>query len=99
MSSHSKILNPEISLQETSDDYSRVAARLCDRHRVVVCHDDCQWIAQRRKRGSAERPWRSVGYFRTRDALIQACASLCGRIDPNAMAILAALPAHFGGAA
>ena len=84
---------------ETSDAYSGVIADLCDCHRVVICKDALQWILQRRKKGGAERPWRGVGYFRTRNALIRACASLCGRIDPAALAILMALPDHIGGAA
>ncbi len=98
MSSHCKILSSTVSMQEASDDYSLVVARFCDRHRVIACRERIQWIAQRRKWGGAERPWRSVGYFRTREALVRACATLCGRIDPAAMAILLALPSHFGGA-
>ena len=99
MNTHSNIIRPLNPQQETADDYVGVLARFCDRHRVITCKDDIQWILQRRKRGGAERPWRGVGYFRTREALIRACASLCGRIDPSAMAILLALPAQIGGAA
>jgi hypothetical protein len=86
------------SHQETSDAYSGVVTCLCDHHRVIVCRDRIQWIVQRRKNGGAERPWRGVGYFRTRDALIRACATLCGQIDPVALAILADLPVIIGGA-
>ena len=82
---------------ETSDAYSGVIAQLCARHRVVVCKDAIQWILQRRKSGGAERPWRGVGWYRSRDALIRASAALCGRIDSAAMATLLALPANFGG--
>jgi hypothetical protein len=92
-------IRPTTSHHETADDYLRVIARLCRQHRVVVCKDSIQWILQRRKKGGAERPWRSAGYFRTCDALIRVSASLCGRVDPAAMAILAALPSHFGGSA
>ena len=84
---------------ETSDAYGRVWAHLCARHRVIVCKDALQWILQQRKKGGAERPWRSVGYFRTRDALLRVSATLCGRIDPAAMALLLALPDQIGGAA
>ena len=83
--------------QETYDAYHRLVAQLCDHHRVVTCKDAIQWILQRRKNGGAERPWRGAGYFLTRDALILASATLCGRIDPAAMAILLALPASFRG--
>lgn len=84
---------------ETADAYSRIVARLCDGWRVIVCKDDLQWILQRRKKGGAERPWRAVGYCRTRKALIRLCAASCGQIDPAAMAVLAALPENLGGAA
>lgn len=82
--------------QETADQYARVVAHLCDLWRVVECKDRCQWIIQRRKKGGAERPWRGKGYFRTRAALLRACASFCGRIDPAALALLLTLPEHFG---
>jgi len=91
-------LRTSASHHETADDYVSLIAQLCPRHRVIVCKDRIQWILQRRKKGGAERSWRGAGYFRTRDALIRVSASLCGRIDPAAMAILAALPSHFGGA-
>lgn len=84
--------------QETSDDYSGVIAHLCARHRVIVCKDAIQWILQQRKNGGAERPWRGVAYIRTRNALVRVSANLCGRIDPAAVAILAALPDVIGGA-
>jgi hypothetical protein len=87
------------SLHETADDYAGIIAHLCPRHRIIVCKDAVQWILQQRKKGGAERPWRGVGYFLDREALIRASATLCGRIDPCSMAILAALPQHFGGAA
>ncbi len=97
MNSRFKIPKPHETQQETADDYSGVIAQLCDRHRVIVCRGNWQWIPKRRKKGGAVRPWRAVGYFRTKVALVRACATLCGRIDPAAMAILLALPSHFGG--
>ena len=86
------------SHHETSDDYGVIITQLCRRHRVIVCKDRIQWIVQRRKTGGAERPWRALGYHLTKDALIRACAALCCRIDPAALAILATLPSQFGGA-
>ena len=91
-----KETDPKITLQETADAYADVVAHLCSRHRVVVCKNAIQWILQYRKNGSAERPWRGVGHFRTRDALIRSCATLCGRIDPAAMANLLAPSATHG---
>ena len=84
-------------LQETSDECQGVIAWLGFEHRVIVCRDGIQWIAQRRKKGGAERPWRSLGYFRSREALTRFCATLCVRIDPAAWAALAALPEIIGG--
>lgn len=90
--------HPQVSRHETADDYLGVIAHLCTSHRVIVCKDAIQWVLQRRKTGGAERPWRAVGYFRARNALIRVSATLCSRIDLAAMASLAALPSHFGGA-
>ena len=97
MTTFSKIKRTQAAHHETGDAYSGVITNLCDSRRVITCRDNHQWITQYRKKGGAERPWRGVGYFRTREALIRACATLCGRIDPNAVAILLALPTHFGG--
>jgi hypothetical protein len=84
---------------ETSDDYPGIVAQLCPRHRVIICKDAIQWILQRRDAQRAGRPrWTGVGYFRTRSALIAVSRTVCARIDPNAMAILAALPGTIGGA-
>jgi hypothetical protein len=90
-------LNPSVG-QETSDIYEGVVTKLDDTHRVIVCRDGIQWITQRRKAGGADRLWRGLGYFRTRKALIRACATLCERADPGAMSILLALPDVIGGA-
>ena len=77
--------------QETSDSYAHVLLQIGNRHRVIVCRDAIQWILQRRKNGGAERPWRALGFYRTRKALIAACATLHGQVDPCAMGILLAL--------
>ena len=97
VNAHSKMDKSRNTQQETNDQYARVLTHLCATHRVITCPESIMWILQRRKKGGAERPWRAVGYYRTKAALIQACATLCGRIDPAAMAILLALPSHFGG--
>jgi len=98
LAANSRTLSTSDNHQETADHYRGLVAQLCARHRVVVCKDDIQWILQRRKKGGAERPWRALHYHRSRDALIRVWATLCGRIDPAAMAFLLALPSHFGGA-
>ena len=85
--------------QETADGYGRVIAQLSPDWRVILCRDAIQWIIQRRKKGGAERPWRGVHYCRTRKALLRLCATSCGRMDPNTLAILLVLPEHIGGLA
>ena len=82
---------------ETADDYSGVVVKICDGWRVIICKTGIQWVLQRRENGTAERPWRALGYCRTRKALMRLCGASCGRIDPVALAILAALPENFGG--
>ena len=90
-------LTPHVG-QETSDTYGSVVTKLDYTHRVIVCRHGIQWITQRRKAGGADRPWRGLGYYRTRKALIRACATLSERADPGAMSILLALPDVIGGA-
>lgn len=82
---------------ETSDHYAGVIVRLCPRQRVIVCKDGIQWVIQQRKRGGGEWPWRALGYFRTRKALIRFTANLRERAEPAAWATLAALPDKIGG--
>src|SRR6056297_1949827 len=85
---------------ETSDTYSGDIARLCPRHRVIVCKEAIQWIVQKRDaQRSGRTRWTGIGYFRTREALIRVSRTTCTRINPGAMAILAALPDMIGGVA
>lgn len=78
---------------ETSDDYGAVIAVLGERFRVIEAADESQWILQGRKNSNERWPWRAVGYFLTRDALIAHCISRCrGQIDPVAKQTLTALP-------
>ncbi len=82
---------------ESADEYSGIVARLSASHRVITCKDRTQWVLQRRdgqRHGRAR--WAGVGYFLTREALLRASRALCARIDPGALAAMAALPEHFG---
>ena len=82
---------------ESADEYSGIIARLSASHRVIICKDRTQWNLQRRdgeRHGRAR--WAGVGYFLTREALVRASRALCARIDPAALAALAALPEHIG---
>ncbi len=82
---------------ESADEYSGIVARLSASHRVITCKDQIQWILQRRdgeRHGRAR--WAGVGYFLTREALLRVSRALRVRINPAALAALAALPEHFG---
>jgi hypothetical protein len=90
---------PAKTHDETSDTYVGLVAQLNPHWRVVTCRDAIQWILQKRDAQRSGRPrWTGTRYFRSRDALLRVSRTLCGRIDPCAMAILAALPAQIGGA-
>jgi hypothetical protein len=82
---------------EESDDYHMVVARLntgC--WRVIVCRAGIQWILQHRrspKKAPAD-DWRGRSFCRTSEALIRCCREHAGEIEPEALAILAELPAR-----
>ena len=85
------------SHHESADAYRDIVARLGPRHRVIIYKDQLQWILQRRdgqRHGRAR--WAGVGYCMTREALLRASRASCARIDPAALAALAALPEHIG---
>lgn len=84
---------------ETADIYVGQIAQLGDRWRVINCRDHLQWILQRRDAQRSGQPrWTGVRYFRSREALVRACRTLCERIDPGGMAMLLTLPERIGGA-
>ncbi|AXI54843.1 hypothetical protein C1J05_10355 [Sulfitobacter sp. JL08] len=99
MNSTSSQIDPRIkrkACHETSDTYGAIVAVLDHKHRVIVCKDGIQWITQRRKSGGADRPWRGLGYYTNRKALIRACALLECEIEPAVMSLLAELPDTIG---
>ena len=81
------------SHRDSVDDYRDVIALLALRWRVICCRDGMQRILQK-KEASHEAPWRGVKYFTTKAALIEACGSLNLLSEPNAEAVLYALPEH-----
>ena len=87
-----KASSSRLACQETADEYANVVCYLNPECRVIRCRDNVQWILQRRKKGGAERPWRSVGYCTTRKAIIRLRASSCGPIAHETMAVLERLP-------
>jgi len=91
-------MTPNTSRRESDDGYDDVIARLNSRWRVIACKDRIQWILQSVDglRNGAVR-WTGESYHCTREALIRVCRSKAGDIWPSAAAVLAALPARFGG--
>ena len=84
------------SHRESDDNYRDVIALLAPRWRVICCRDGIQWILQK-KEASHEAPWRGVKYITTKAALIEACGSLNLLSEPNAEAVLYALPERISG--
>jgi hypothetical protein len=81
---------------ESSDDYP-VIVKLNDRWRVIACRHGVQWVLQYRNRAQtvARDVWRGRSYCRTKEALVRACDTHAGAIDPGARNILEGLPAWF----
>ena len=84
------------SHRESDDDYRDLIALLAPRWRVICCRDGTQWILQK-KEASHAGPWRGVKCFPTKAALIEACGSLNLLSEPNAEAVLYALPESISG--
>jgi hypothetical protein len=74
----------------TSSSMVALVAQLNERWRVVVAHDETQWIVQR----FHENDWRARSHCRTRYALDRCVEAYVGDVDPAPRAILSALPGH-----
>ena len=70
------------SQHETADGYHGEIVRRGS-YRAIICRDGIQYILQERRKGRAERPWRSVGYTTTKKALIRLSADLEPRLVPE----------------
>jgi len=83
-----------LSRSESTDNYDRVVARLNDRWRVIECQHRLQWILQYRASAEtyATARWQGRSYCRTSQALRRCSREHAGAIDPDAAAVLAALP-------
>jgi hypothetical protein len=88
------------SHRERDNDYCGVLAILGDGWRVIEDADRLQWIIQRRDAGDRHRAgWRGVSFHTSRRGLIAVSGKLCPHLDPAALALLDALPAHHPGRA
>jgi hypothetical protein len=81
------------SHRERDTDYAYVVVQLAPRYRVILCPQHLQWIIQR-KECSRRADWRAEQYLTSRDGLIEACGKRGLLSDPNAEAVLHALPDH-----
>lgn len=71
-------------------------ARLNNRWRVV--HDPLQWILQvrRGRKTTKATGWKGRRFCQWRRTLIRDIGELCGPVDPDALAIIQALPDRYG---
>ena len=81
------------SRRERDDNYAYVVVQLAPRYRVILCPQGMQWIFQEQE-ASRSGHWRAKQYLTSRDGLIEACGKRGLLSDPNAEAVLHALPDH-----
>ena len=55
----------EQELTETTDNYEHIVKQIDDKHRIIRCVDNIQYISQIRTGGKSERPWRSESFYTT----------------------------------
>ena len=82
-----------LSHRERDDDYTDIVVQLAPRYRVILCPQGLQWIFQEQE-ASHEAPWRAQEYHTSRESLLKACGKRGLLSDPNAEAVLHALPDH-----
>ena len=75
---------------EQDDAYPGSLVQIDERHRVINCQHDRQWIVQ--LRDSAAQPWRNAAFYRRRVQLIGHARRRAGGLSPEAEAVLCALP-------
>ena len=81
------------SHRERDNGYAYVVVQLAPRYRIILCPQGLQWIIQK-KECSRAADWRAEQYLTSRDSLIDACGKRGLLSDPNAEAVLHALPDH-----
>ena len=52
-------------MKEGLEDYPSVVKHIDDRHRIIRCSDDIQFISQHRVDGKSKWPWRSESFYTT----------------------------------
>lgn len=94
------LATPDLPSEE-SDDYFPVVARLTPDLRVICCQDDIQWIAQSRNDGWTEQSeeeaqtWSGFAFCGTKEGLLMRLPHGGYGCDPEAWAIIEALPPYF----
>jgi hypothetical protein len=79
--------------QETSESYLQIILNIGDKHRVIQCKDNIQWIVQYQcGLNDAGKRYRNLSYIRTKNLLIDACRSVCPQLGQPELYILDKLP-------
>jgi hypothetical protein len=80
------------SSRERDDSYHKIAAKLTDDLRVIVCAKGLQYILQRRYSDGFRRvTWTAIGYFISRTSLLRACEGFQSLSARTSIVPLAAL--------
>jgi len=86
-------MNQQINKQESSQNYANIIMVLGDKHRVIQCRDNIQWILQIHSgEVDGSKRFRNLSYIRTRGLLIDACRSIHPDITQSELNILDRLP-------
>lgn len=56
----------EFELAETTENYGHIVKQIDDKHRIIRCVDNIQFISQTKTGGASDRPWRSESYYMTK---------------------------------
>lgn len=81
------------SHRERDENYADIVVKLAPRYRIILCPQGLQWVIQK-KECSRSGHWRAEQYLTSRNSLIEACGKRGLLSDPNAEAVLHALPDH-----
>jgi hypothetical protein len=90
-------MNQQINKQESSESYAHVILKSGEKHRVIQCRDNIQWILQIHSgEVDGSKRFRNLSYIRTRGPLIDACRSVNPDITKSELNKLEKLPAVCG---
>lgn len=56
----------EFEQAETTENYEHIVKQIDDKHRIIRCVEDVQYISQTKTGGQSQYPWRAVSYYMTK---------------------------------